>query len=62
MVQKHWTPQRIILVALVILFVGYKLLTEDDIPQELAIGALIVGIVGTIIFFAVRKKGVFAKK
>ncbi len=62
MTEKHWTPQRIILIVLAVLFVGYKLLTEDDISQGLALGAVIVGIIGTIIFFAVRKKGIFAKK
>ena len=37
-------------------------MSEDDISVGLAIGALFVGIIGTVIFFAIRKKGIFAKK
>ena len=60
--KKHWTPQRIVLIILGIALVGYKLITEDGIPLELAIGALAIGGIGTLIYFATKKKGIFAKK
>jgi len=62
MVQKHWTLQRVLLLVIFILYIAFKLMIEDDIPIGLAIGAIVAGAVGTLTYFAVRKKGIFAKK
>jgi len=59
--KKHWTPQRIVLIILGLALIGYKLITEDDIPTELAIGAVVVGGLGTLMFFVLGKKGIFKK-
>jgi multisubunit Na+/H+ antiporter MnhF subunit len=61
MQKKHWTPQRIIILTLLLIFVIYKFVTEDDISRWLAIIIFIVAMIGTLIYYKVRKKGIFAK-
>ncbi|MBT5023515.1 hypothetical protein HOK51_01595 [Candidatus Woesearchaeota archaeon] len=59
--KQKWTPQRIIVLVVAVLFVGYKLMNESSDFLPIAIGALILGGVGTLIYFYVAKKGIFAK-
>ena len=62
MPKKHWTPTRIILIVLVLVFIIFKILTEDDIPTGGAIAAVSIGAIGALVYFVVKKKGIFSKQ
>ncbi len=62
MAQKHWTLQRIALISFLVLLVFYKLSRKGNLPGWVIIIAILIGALGTLAFYALTKRGIFAKK